>query len=183
LLALLCALVSAAAAQSPKPNDDKTIETLLNEVRLLRETLQRSNLNTYRAQIIVERTRAQNDRVTRLARSLEDTRDQIGNLQLQISYFGDRIKWVEGQLQQENDKKQQLQLEAEQRELKYSVDQRRSMVEQMREREARLAADLQTEQGKLSDLEARLDAIEREIENEMDKQRPANPEKPQKRQP
>src|SRR5262249_45592894 len=55
---------SGRTAESAKTNDDnRTAQELLTEVRLLRKTLQRTGLNAYRSQLIVEGIRAQNDKV------------------------------------------------------------------------------------------------------------------------
>ncbi len=175
LFACLCLPAISAEAQSSKTPDDKTLQALLNEVRLLRETLQRINLNAYRSQMIVERIREQNDRVTRLDRTLEGTRDEMANLPAQINQISERARTVESQIQQESDLKQRSQLEEMQKELKSFRDQQREKLERLRERESRLTTELQAEQGKLSDLEGRLDALEREIENDMEKQRSRNP--------
>jgi predicted nucleic acid-binding Zn-ribbon protein len=180
LLLLFCILAASAKAQSSKPPDDKTLQSLVNEVRLLRVTLQRINLSTYRSQIIVERIRAQNDRVARLTRMLEDTRDESANIQVHINQLTERAKSLESQVQQESDAKQRSQLEVEQKEFKYVLDQQRQRYERLRERELRLNSELQAEQGKLSELEGRLDALEREIENEMERQRSINQEKSSK---
>jgi hypothetical protein len=178
-LALFCFCLPAisAPAQSSSTSDDKTLQSLLNEVRLLREALQRMNLNAYRSQIIVERLRAQNDRVARLSRTLEDTRDEVANLQAQNNQRNEQAKAVEGQIQQESDLKQRSQLEEMQKELKYVLDQQRQRLERVREREARLTTELQVEQGKLNELEGRLDALEREIQNEIDRQRSTDQDK------
>jgi hypothetical protein len=55
------------------------------------------------------------------------------------------------------------------------------MIERLRERELRLNTELQMEQGKLSDFESRLDALEREIENEIERQRPLTRERTEKK--
>ncbi|HSO75841.1 MAG TPA: hypothetical protein VLU47_13480, partial [Blastocatellia bacterium] len=62
----LLTLESLAQAQTPSPAEDqRVIKALLDEVRLLRQAFQRLNLNAYRSQILVERIRAQNDKVAR----------------------------------------------------------------------------------------------------------------------
>src|SRR5436853_3627341 len=92
-LALLTGICSSPArAQNPKPPDDRTLQMLVNEVRLLREVIQRMNLNAYRSQIIVERIRVENDRVARLTRTLDDTRDEIGSAQVRVSQLTERAK-------------------------------------------------------------------------------------------
>ena len=174
LFVLFCIPAASAKAQASKSPDDKTLQSLVNEVRLLRETLQRINLNSYRSQIIVERIRAQNDRVAHLTRMLEDTRDESANMQIHINQLTERAKSLESQIQQESDTKQRSQLEVEQKEFKYLLDQHRQRYERLRERELRLNTELQAEQEKLTDLEGRLDALEHEIENEVERQRSMN---------
>src|SRR5215813_12584641 len=105
LLPLICLSPSATAeAQNQKPGEnDQPVKALLEEVRLLRQTLQRLNLGTYRSQILVERIRAQNDLIARLSRSLEDTRRELAEEQISVSRFGDRLKMADNLLQQEFD--------------------------------------------------------------------------------
>ncbi len=78
---------------------------------------------------------------------------------------------VEGQVQLEPDLKQRSQLEDTQKELKYMLDRQKQKLERARERETRLTTELQAEQGGLNELEGRLDALEREIQIEIDRQR------------
>lgn len=177
LVVCFCLPAISARAQNAEPSNDRTLQSLLNEVRLLRETLQRMTLNAYRSQIILERMRAQNDRVARLSRTLEDTREEIANLQSQIGQMSERAKTVEGQIQQESDTKQRVQLEEMQKELKYALNQQAQNLERMRDRETRLRTELEAEQGRLNELDGRLDAMEREIENEIERQRLASKDK------
>ena len=172
LLCLSCSLFQGEArAQSPKQNsDDQTAKALLEEVRLLRQTLQRINLNAYRSQIIVERIRAQNDRVARLSRSLEDTRDELADVQVMTNQFNERAKAIEKQLQEESDEKRRAPMEGEYREMKYLLDINRQKEQRLRDRETRLSEQVRVEQAKLDDFEGRLDALEREIFDELKKQ-------------
>ena len=172
LLCLSCFLFRGEArAQSLKQNSDEQItKALLEEVRLLRQTLQRLNLNAYRSQIIVERIRAQNDRVARLSRSLEDTRDELADVQVMTNQFSERAKAIEKQLQEESDEKRRAPIESEYREMKYLLDINRQKEQRLRERETRLSEQVRVEQAKLDDFEGRLDALEREIFDELKKQ-------------
>jgi hypothetical protein len=62
-LSLFCCLTGLSAqAQNAKPLDENlTIQSLLNEVHMIRQRLQRSGLNAYRSQIILEPLRAQHE--------------------------------------------------------------------------------------------------------------------------
>src|SRR5262245_50431838 len=90
----------AAAAQA---EDGRTIQSLLSEVHQLRIALQRGNLNTYRAQIAVERMRLQQEQVLNIRRELETVRNQLLNSKRFHTEMADRVKELEGQLTQETD--------------------------------------------------------------------------------
>ncbi|HEY7914131.1 MAG TPA: hypothetical protein VIG62_19630 [Blastocatellia bacterium] len=177
LLAVFSLSLTTAHAQSARPPDEITLRSLLNEVRLLRETLQWTNLNAHRSQIIVERIRSQNDRVARITRMLEDTRDQIANLQVQTTQMSEQAKSSESELDREADSNRRTAMEAELKGFKQIIEPLKQRLEQLKERETRLNLELQTEQGKLNELEGRLEGLEREIESEIEKQREASGEK------
>src|SRR5215469_7097646 len=81
--------IPAAAAQV---EDRRTIQTLLSEVHELRVVLQRGNLNTYRAQIAVERMRLQQEQVFNIRRDLETVRTQLLNSKRFHTEMEDRVK-------------------------------------------------------------------------------------------
>src|SRR5262249_7915585 len=151
---------ATAEAQNQKPGEnDQPVKALLEEVRLLRQTLQRLNLGTYRSQILVERIRAQNDLIARLSRSLEDTRRELAEEQISVSRFGDRLKMADNLLQQEFDDKRKGEIEFELKEIKSELDLHKQKEQQAREREQRLSEQLKIEQAKLDDFENRLDSL------------------------
>jgi hypothetical protein len=170
---LLCLILSdPAQAQSTKqPDDNRTLQSLLNEVRLLRKTLQRTGLNTYRSQIILERMSAHNEQVVRLTRMLEDVRDEMEKIEATIPRFIEQSKLTESQIEQEADTNKRALLEFEHKERKQAVERYKLRLERQREREQQLSNQLRAEQAKLGELESRLDALEREIENEVERQR------------
>jgi hypothetical protein len=126
-----------AEGQNLKPTDENTIQSLLDEVRLLRETLQRSNLNAYRGQLLIERLRAQSERVARLSRVLEDIRDEMASVQVNINRYSEHSKAIESLIQDETDLKRKSQLEVEQKEYKLVLDQARPRLERLPYSDAR----------------------------------------------
>ena len=74
---------------------------------------------------------------------------------------------VEAMIEHEADPNRRVQLEFEAKNIKQSIEQYKLRHERQREREQQLATQLRAEQTKLSELETRLDALEREIENEI----------------
>jgi len=172
-LALMCAFsVQSTHAQTANPTDDsQTIQALLNEVRLLRKTLQVTGLNAYRSQIITESLRAHNDQVVRLTRLLEEAREEIENIEGTIPRMNDQAKMLENMISLEADATKRAQLEFESKERKRDVDRYKTLAERKREREQQLSSQLRAEQAKFTELESRLDGLEREIETEVDRQR------------
>jgi hypothetical protein len=94
--------------------------------------------------------------------------------------MSERAKAAESRVQQEADSKRQSEMEAELIDFKLVLEPLKQRMEQLREREMRLNAELQMEQGKLNELEGRLEAMEREIDHEIEKQRATSKEKERK---
>jgi hypothetical protein len=102
---LLCCLPNASAQNqtTKQPDDNQTLHSLLNEVRLLRRTLQQTGLNAYRSQIIVERMRTHSEQVLRLTRVLEEARNDAEKIEATIPRLIEQTKLMEGQIERETD--------------------------------------------------------------------------------
>jgi len=174
LVYLLCLIVFGASliqtgrpSASTQSDNGQTLQALLGEVHQLRLALQRSNLNTYRAQITVERMRVQQEQVLNVRRELESARNQLLISKRFHTEMADRVKEFESQLGQETDPYRRAALERQYRESKRSFESQVQWEEGLREREAQLVNQQQFEQAKLSELADRLDALEREIESQQ----------------
>ena len=166
-------LVQKVNGQNNKPAEDKeAIQELLTEVRMLRQalqTLQRMSVDTYRSQLLVDRIRVNREDVRRLTGSLNETRDTLRKTQLTIPNFTDEVKMQETQLQSEVDQTKRAALEFELKRTRDALENYKSQIEPLKEREQQLAADLNAEKAKLQELESRLDLLERSIENDRQK--------------
>ena len=162
--------ISAQAQNSKEADNQQLIKALLEKVHLLRQAFQRMNLNAYRSQILVERIRAQNDKVTRFDRLLEEAHAEVAEAQVATLQISERIKAIDSRTQQDGEVKAREQLEAELKDMKSMVEFHKQREQRARDRESKLAEQLRAEQGKLDDFESRLDALEREIQNEIAKQ-------------
>ena len=174
-----------AAGQSKQPDDRETLQSLLTEVRMLRQalqTLQRMSVDTYRSQLMVDRIRVIRDDVRRLAVSLNETRDMISKTQIQIPRTLDEQKLLEGQVPLEVDVNKRATLEFELKRAKEAGEMYKAQLERLRQREQEVSSDLRAEQTKLDELEGRLDLLERAIDNDREKlerEKPAPDKKPQ----
>jgi hypothetical protein len=127
--------------------------------------------------------RAHKEEVVRLTRTLEGVRDDIEKVEATIPRFIEQAKLMESRIDQETDANKRAQLEFEQKDKKQAVERYKSGLERQRDRERQLTNQLQAEQTKLSELEGRLDILEREIESEVERQRTEEPAREKKNQP
>lgn len=172
-LLLLCCLPNASA-QTPttkQPDDNQTLQSLLNEVRLLRRTLQQSGLNAHRSQIIIERMRTHSEQVVRLMRVLEEVRNDTEKIEATIPRFIEQTKLMEGQIERETDVNKRAMLDFEYKDRKRATERYKAGLERQREREQQVTIQLTAEQAKLAELESRLDLLERETELEAERLR------------
>ncbi len=167
LVASLCFINAAYAQSETKPDPEPTTKALLNEVRLLRQTLQNTGLNAYRSQILLERIKINNEQIVRLSAALNQTREQLEKTEATIPRQAEQVKFLETLIENEVDLAKRAQFDFEVKDLKRSIEgYKRSMI-QLREREQAQAAQLQEQQGKLAELERRLENLEEQIEAEI----------------
>ena len=165
-------------AQTPAaPEDDQTIKSLLNEVRLLRQTLQNTGLNAYRSQILLERIKISNEQVIRLSRGLTEARETLEKVESTIPRMGEQAKMLETMVDAEVDPVKRARMEFEVKEMKRSIERYKTGLEPLKEREQQQAAQLREEQNKLAELEMRLQRLEDQIESEIQRLK-AEPKRP-----
>jgi predicted nucleic acid-binding Zn-ribbon protein len=168
LFTMLCTVSTGSAQNELKTSEpDPTIKSLLNEVRLLRQTLQNTGLNAYRSQILLERIKISNEQVVRLTQALSETRDQMEKTALTIPRMGEQQKVLETMVEAEVDLAKRARMEFEVKDIKHSIERYRTELDRMKEREQQQTTQLREEQSKLSDLETRLQRLEDQIENEI----------------
>ena len=164
--------VSAVPGQIEKPaEENQTIRTLLSEVRALRKTMQTTGLNAYRGQLILERMRLANEQVEKMAQKLEAARDEVEKTERTIPRMDEQSKVMETVLQSETDPGKRARLEFEIKETKLQGERYKVLLTRAREREQQLSTELKANQARLTELESRLDLLEREIENEIERLR------------
>lgn len=159
--------------QSNKPPDDKeTLQALLKEVSMLRQalqTLQQMSVDTYRSQLLFDRIRVNREDLRRLTTSLNDTRETLSRTQRTIPTFTEQVKMMESLLQTEVDQTKRIQLDFELKRTKEALENYKTQIEPLKEREQNLVNELRTAQIKVDELENRLDLLERAIDSDRQK--------------
>lgn len=149
--------------QPPEFGDAAVLRALLTEVRQLRSTLQRANLDSIRMQVAFERMRFQAGRVDVLKRDLENVRTQLASRNIVRIQISENNKEMEDQLDHENDLNRRAQLDRQLRQAKQTLSLQAKQEDQLRDRETQLSTQLQSEQVKSTELEENLANLEREL--------------------
>jgi len=161
-----------SAAQAAQSGGEQTLQALLSEVHQLRVTLQRANLNTYHAQITIERMKLQQQRLDRLAAQLGEARNQLANTRRALSQKSTDLRSAEMVLSQETNATERANRERYVRVVKFELEEITQKEQQEQASETQLNAQLQTEQTKLNELNERLDTLQRELETQMATDKP-----------
>jgi chromosome segregation ATPase len=158
---ILCSCLSALA-QAP-PADQQTLQTLLSEVHQLRVVLERSAAIAPRIQIAVERLKLQQEQVARTSRELADLRDRLDHSRSQLSRMQQGVQSLEASATQETDATKRHDFDEALKMMKLDGERSEKSTQQLQAREGELAAQLQSEQSRLTELSDRLDQIERAL--------------------
>jgi chromosome segregation ATPase len=157
---LMLARSSESKAQSnasPASKHETASDELINEVRQLRIAVQQLGVNSYRGQVLVERLRLQQEQVNRLSQELNGTRNRIADLRSEQITIKTKLD--------EADKQREAGVVSDVLTSRYKemLENQRRAEDRLVERESQLSTELEKEKNNLSELNSRLDALEREM--------------------
>jgi predicted nucleic acid-binding Zn-ribbon protein len=172
LAAGACLFPSALLAQEERPaptvspgEGDPVLRQLLVEVRQLRLALQRMTLLSTRFQMAIERIRIQQPHIDGLNRELSGLRENISAKQTELDGLVERRKSAEEELEQAAGP-ESTEMETNVRHLKVAAASLEREVQEYREREAKMAVQVEIAQSRLDDLDDDLAALMRELKEE-----------------
>ena len=161
---LLAGVLSQAgqAVQAPKTED--VLPALLAEVRGLRAAMEQMASAGPRVQLFVSRLQLQEARMNNMIRRLETVRENLASKQRDLENAQEGVKAGEREMAagtgtREDREAWTLIIPGRKRE----VAEHRATVARLAGEEAQLAADLATEQGRWTDINQRLDELERAL--------------------
>jgi chromosome segregation ATPase len=158
----LTAAVTLAQTRGGEPDGD--MATLVGEVRLLRQAVERAASISPRIEIGLQLLRIEDERVARLSRETAALQDELGSLTSQLERMAAGQRGLEEALRTEADPERRAQLEQEIRGVKASIDVAAAREQQLRPREQEAAATLQAAEFRWRELEAQVDTLRRMIE-------------------
>lgn len=168
-LFLLC-IVSAArtsAQEAPaSPNgqsDQQLLREIVSELKQLRSTIARTNVNQIRFQTTFEQYKAQQSRVDSLNREMDSIKNQLGAGSPFRANSDDMIKASEERLAQTVDPQQRQNLERQIQSVKRNLEAQEQRDKRMKERQTALEAQMPMEQAKLDQLNAEIERIKLDI--------------------
>src|SRR5712692_9571580 len=159
---LLLGFGFSAMAQNGS-SDPQTLQTLLTEVHQLRLALERSTQIAPRIQIAVERLKLQQEQVARVARQLDDLRRELDRNRESQPKIQQRLEQVSSAAAETADPQQRKDFDVVVKEVKLQSEQAEKSLQQLQVREGELASQLQSEQARLTELNDRLDQMERAL--------------------
>ena len=161
---LACFLPGAAYAQTSLSSSSEALDALVQEVRLLRQTLERQAATAARSQLIIARLTLYDQRAARARAAVDRLEGEVANAERERDQLQAAAREMARSLEQVTDPDRHQQLESESRML------RARMVEAETQRsrsEARLAQAKQTldlEAGRYDDLERWLNDLDRQLQ-------------------
>jgi chromosome segregation ATPase len=155
-LALILVLAAQAAAQSTPTPPATTLESLLSEVRLLRQAIERQTIVVARSQVLAARLSVHEQRLARARALHESLESQMTRARAEEAQATSAIERMEAALDDPARAAQRKDIEAE---IKAAQDRLKSMEGAMADLQTRLTLALQgveQERLRLDDLEAQL---------------------------
>jgi chromosome segregation ATPase len=162
LISFFLSVCLTARAQAPV-SDVSTLQTLLAEVHQLRIALERSTQIAPRIQIAVERLKMQQEQAARIARQLDDARQELDHFRADQARIQQRLQFVDNDVAQTADPQKRKDLNDLLASLKQEADRSEKSAQQSQAREGELANQLQSERVKLNELNDRLEQMERAL--------------------
>lgn len=152
------------AGQAPAPKNEDVLPALLAEVKGLRAAMEQMASAGPRIQLFVSRLQLQEGRMNNMIRRLDTVRENLTPAQRELENAQQEVKSFESAVASGTvtglQREELLQMLPGR---KRQAEERRATVARLTAEEAQLGADLATEQGRWTDINQRLDELERSL--------------------
>lgn len=162
--AALLAIVSrtSVAGQTTSSNQD-TLSALLVEVRGLRAAMEQMASAGPRVQLAFGRLQMQEQRINTLVRRAEELRTQIAEAEGAVGNARSRLDAVQSDLEASTDPGKRRDMEAMVAEMKRVLAQSTRNLQRLQTEEADVSSQVMTEQSRWTDINQRLEELERAL--------------------
>jgi chromosome segregation ATPase len=166
VLAVAATLTGAvvSARQSSPATNDEVLPALLAEVKGLRAAMEQMASAGPRVQLFVGRLQLQEARITSMARRLDTVRDSLAGAQQHYEETSQRLKGLHSAISENREGlPPRGELESELASRRSEVSTAKTAVDRLTAEEAQLAQDVTVEQGRWTEINQRLDELERAL--------------------
>lgn len=164
MLGVTLAAPSVAAAQAnPAAAPPDVLKELLVEVRALRLAMERAATVGARIQLLVARVQMQEQRIAKLSRRAIAVREELGQLDTSLAQQGAMMKQFERGAQSRANPDEQRELESMVEMHKQQIALAEKRRQDLLNEEAQLTQQIAADQGRWSDVNNQLDALERSL--------------------
>jgi chromosome segregation ATPase len=161
--ATLTGAVVSARQTSPAKNDE-VLPALLAEVKGLRAAMEQMASAGPRVQLFVGRLQLQEARITSMARRLDTVRDSLAGAQAHYENTRQRFKELQSAMAENREGlPPRAELESLLANLRSEMSAAKTAVDRLTAEEAQLVQDLTVEQGRWTEINQRLDELERAL--------------------
>jgi hypothetical protein len=161
---LLSATLFAQATKPLEPAAGASdLHELVNEVRLLRQALERSTLTNTRLQVLLQRTQLQSQRVNQATARLEGLRARIAQLLSEQSEAASAVRMLPDRIAAEQDHARKKEMENQFEATKMHLEQVTQMEASLRGHEADADTALRKEQTVWEELGSQLTLLEQSL--------------------
>jgi chromosome segregation ATPase len=165
---MIAALVAAGgvwlhARQTAPASNDQVLQALLVEVRGLRAAMEQMASAGPRVQLFASRLQLQEARINTMIRRLENVRDSLTSAQQEVGNSVDRQRHLEEQLATPGDHPNRQEIADMLTGLKRERTDLQAKVTRLTAEEAQLTQDLSVEQARWTDINSRLDELEKTL--------------------
>jgi chromosome segregation ATPase len=166
VLAVAATLTGAvvSARQSSPATNDEVLPALLAEVKGLRAAMEQMASAGPRVQLFVGRLQLQEARITSMARRLDTVRDSLAGAQAHYENTRQRFKELQSAMAENREGlPPRAELESLLANRRSEVSAAKTAVDRLTAEEAQLVQDLTVEQGRWTEINQRLDELERAL--------------------
>jgi chromosome segregation ATPase len=161
---LVCFLPAAAHAQAPPPPSSGTLDAVVREVRLLRQTLERQTATAARAQLIIARLTLYDHRAARARDAVDRLEGEIANAERERDQLQAASREMARSLEQATDPDRRQQLESESRVIRKRIVEAEAQRSRTEARLAQAKQTLDVETGRYDELERWLNDLDRQLQ-------------------
>jgi chromosome segregation ATPase len=155
--------VAVQAREAHGVQEAQTAAQLLQEVRALRLAIERMTVAGTRAQLLFGRLQMQEQRMTSLAKQLQDTRARLASVQRDRRDHASKIEALTEEIDRASNAEQRLDMERALKMAKQTLPQIDQQVSALQAEDAGIGQALSTEQARWIELNGRLEELEGQL--------------------